>query len=190
MVKSALDSFNYERFFDNEGNFVVRQFLDPSTSPVTWVFGTGADGNLVTFNKSINDSRIFNHVVVNASPSDGDVLPYFGEAEVTDPTSPTHRDRIGDRVLPIDADWLDSDQACADLATERLKVTALESYELSFESIYYPWLEAGEIIQINDPDALDFEPDRFLFDSISYPLALGPMSGTGKRVTFVGSSGG
>lgn len=192
MVKSALESYNYERFFDGFGNFVVRPYLDPSTSPVTWTFSTGPKGNLVSFNKAINSTRIYNHVIVTADPSDGDSNPigYFGEAKVTDPTSPTHESRLGDRVLTIDAPWLGSDAEAQSLADDRLKITALESYEISWDSIYYPWLECGEIIQFLDPDAFDFEPDRFLMDSISYGLGLGPMSATGKRVTFVGSPGG
>lgn len=192
IIKSALESFNYERFFDGRGNFVVRKYLDPSTSPVTWEFGTGPTGNLVSFDKSVNDSRIYNHVIVTADPSDQatDPIGYFGEALNNDPSSPTRIERLGDRVLPIDAPWLSSDEDCVALAMERLKVTSLESYELNFSSIYYPWLECGEIITILDPDALDFEPSRFLMDTIAYPLTLGPMSATGKRVTFVGSSGG
>ena len=192
IVKGALDSFGYERFFDAFGNFVVRKFLDPSTAPVIQTFGTGPDGTLVTYQKSVNDSRIYNHVIVTAPASDGDPNPigYFGEAQVTDPASPTHRDRIGDRVLPIEAPWISSDIEAQELAQTRLQVTALESYELNFSSIYYPWLEAGEIVRIIDPDALATEPDRFLMDTISYPLSLGPMSATGKRVTFVGSPGG
>lgn len=192
IIKSALESFNYERFFDGRGNFVVRKYLDPSTSPAIWEFGTGPQGNLVSFQKSVNDSRIYNHVIVTADPSDqaADPIGYFGEALNEDPSSPTRTERLGNRVLPIDAPWLSSDEDCVALAIERLKITSLESYELDFSSIYYPWLECGEIITILDPDALDFEPSRFLMDTIAFPLSLGPMSATGKRVTFVGSSGG
>jgi hypothetical protein len=191
MVKSALESFNYERFFDGQGNFIVRQYLDPTTSPTTISFRTGPEGNLVSFERATNDSRIFNHVIVNATPSDSasNPLPYFGEAINEDPASPTRVQRLGDRVLPIDADWLSSDDECYFLAQQRLQITSLESYEMSFSSIYYPWLECGEIIEIVDPDAQTFEPVRFLMDSIDYGLGLDPMGATGKRVTFVGSSG-
>jgi hypothetical protein len=191
MIKGALVSYNYEMFFDGQGNFVIRPFNDPTTSPVDHSFLTGPTGNLVSFDKAINDSRIFNIVQVSADPSDTDANPlgYFGEARNDDPSSPTNTTRLGERVMTIDAPWLNSDFDCAALAAQNLKIAALESYELNFSSIYYAWLEAGSIVEILDPDAFSFEPTKFLMDSIDFTLGLGPMSATAKRVTFVGSSG-
>lgn len=191
IVKGALESFGYERFFDAHGNFVVRKYNDPSTTPSAWVFKGGEDGNLVSVDSSVNDSLIYNKIVVTGTPADSESNPvgYYGEAEVADVTAATHRDRIGERVLTIDADWVSSDAECVELAVQRLKIAALESYEINFSSIFYPWMEVGEIVTILDPKALDHEPTRFLLDNLSYPLDLGPMSGTSKRVTFIGDSG-
>lgn len=192
MLKDACTAYNYEIFFGAYGDLVIRPFLDPSTSPLSWSFGTGVRGNLVTYSRSTNDSRVFNHILVYGDPSDGQLsaLPYFGEAQITDPTSPVHYTRIGDRVMPaITTNFLSSDAEAQALAQERLKVAALESYELGFESVVYPWLEVGEIVDIADPLATESEPTRFLMDSLSIPLGLGSMSATGKRVTYVGSSG-
>jgi hypothetical protein len=193
MIKDAVTAFNYEVFFDAFGNLVVRPFLDPSTSPTSWTFNTGAGGNLVSFERSTNDSRVFNHVFVYGDPADGqsNVLPYFGEAEVTDPTSPVHFSKIGDRVMPpIVTTFLSSDSEAQALAESWLKIASLESYELNFESIVYPWLEAGEIVDIKDPNAGLNEPTLFLMDTISMPLGLSTMTATGKRITFIGSAGG
>lgn len=190
MIKGALSSFNYEFFFNGEGFFVVRPFNDPTLSAIDFSFGTGPTGNLVSFEKAVNDSRIYNVIQVTAIPSDNADIPiaYFGEARNDDLSSPTNTTRLGERVLPIDAPWLSSDEDCAALAADYLKISALESYELNFSSIYYPWLEAGSIIEILDPDAYSFEPTRFLMDTIDFGLGLGPMSATGKRVTFVGEA--
>lgn len=190
MVKGALSSFNYEFFFNGMGYFVVRPFNDPTLSAIDISFGTGSNGNLVSFEKAVNDSRIYNIVQVTADPSDSADIPvsYFGEARNDDLNSPTNTTRLGERVLPIDAPWLSSDEDCAAYAADYLKISALESYELNFSSIYYPWLEAGSIIEIIDPDAYSFEPTRFLMDTIDYALGLTPMSATGKRVTFVGEA--
>lgn len=195
VVKSACDSYDYEVYFDAFGYFVVRSYLDPTTSPTAWTFKTGLEedpdgANLVSYSRSTNDSRIYNKVAVFGDPADSEErLPYFGEASNTDPASPTNISRLGERLLVIETNWLGSDAECQQLAEDRLKIVALESYEINFSSIYYAWLEVGEIAEVLDPDRLDFEPTRFLMDTISLPLGLGPMSATGKRVTFVGSSG-
>lgn len=193
IIKSATSSLNYECFFDNIGNFVVRKFRDPSYDAPTWRFGVGPGGNLVGWDRSTNDSRIYNHVIVTAEASDDEsesVVGYFGEAYITDPNSPVRKERLGSRVLPIEASWISSNEEARELARDRLKIAALETYEIGWSSTYYPWLEVGEVIEFLDPDILDFEPTKFFMDTISYQLDLGPMSATGKRVTFVGSSGG
>lgn len=193
VMKDAANANNYEIFFDNQGYLVMRKFLDPAFSPTTATFKTGPDGNMVSYERSVNDSRLYNHIVVVGDPADGDEtrLPYFGEAKNTEPSSPTHIRQPGDvtgledRLYTFASTFFTSDQQCQDLALSLLKIHALESYELSVGSIYYPWLEAGEIVDILDPDRLPIDPTRFLMDTITYPLGLGPMSITAKRVTFV-----
>lgn len=192
MLKDACTAYNYEIFFDSYGNLVVRPFLDPTTSPISWAFNTGSAGNLVKYSRSTNDSRVFNHVTVFGDPQDGasQILPYFGEAQITDVTSPVHYTKIGDRAMPpVTSNFLSSDQEAQALAESLLSIAALESYELNFESVVYPWLEAGEIVDIADPLRTQIEPTRFLMDTISLPLGLGSMNATGKRVTLVGSPG-
>lgn len=191
IIKDACTSFNYELFFDSQGYLVARQYIDPTLGKVSWRWNTGRDGNLVTFNKSITDSLIFNHQIVWGDPADDSVaLPYFGEAINDDPNSPTCVQRIGDRVDTLATNWMNSDADCVKLAKQRLAISSLESYNLNYSSIYYPWLEAGEIGQIDLPNAKEWEPNKFLVDTISFPLDLGPMSATGKRITFVGDDGG
>lgn len=191
MINQACESFNYELFFDASGYLVARPYRDPTLSAISWAFGTGPTGNLVKYSKKVNDSRIFNRVVVIGNPADGeDRLPYRGVAVNADPASPTRIGRLGDRVMPpVETNWLSSDAECQEMAESILKVSALESYEISFESIYYPWLEVGEIVSIVTPDKTAIEPDRFLLDTISYPLSLSPMAATGKRITYVGDPG-
>jgi hypothetical protein len=121
-------------------------------------------------------------------PTDGG-LPTIVEALNQNPSSPTRIERLGTRSMTIEVNWTNDPIILQNTAAAYLAVYALESYEISWESLYYPWLEAGEIIHFDDPEALGHEPTRFLVDSISYPIALGPMSCTGKRVTHVGSTG-
>ena len=186
VIKDATDMFNYELFFDHTGVLIMRPYLDPTTSPIAWTFKTGKQGNLVSYSRSTNDSRIFNHIIVKGGVSnDKDVLPAFGQARNTERSSPTRIARLGDRAKIIEAPWLKKDQKCRELAQRRLKINALETYEINYSSYVYPWMEAGEIVQFLDPERDETEPTRFLQDTINLPMGLGPMSATGKRVTFV-----
>lgn len=183
IIKKASEAHEKEVFFNNRGTLVVRDFIDPSFDPVAWQFETGNEGNLVSFERSMNDSRIYNGVVVTGERNKG--LPYHGEAWNTDPHSPTRVGRIGERPKFISSPFFNSDEHCQRYAERKLKIVALESYEMNFSSFVYPWMEVGEAIRLIDPDRTDDDPTRFLMDTITLPLGLEPMQATGKRVTYV-----
>jgi hypothetical protein len=186
IMRDACEQLNYELFFDHIGTLILRPYLDPTTSPIAWTYKTGPQGNLVTYSRSINDSRIFNVIgVTGGTANEADTLPYYGQAKNTEPSSPTNIHRIGERFKPRSAPLLKSKQKCRELAQRLLKINALETYEINYSSYVYPWQEAGEIIKFLDPERDDTEPVRFLQDTLSLPMGLGPMSATGKRVTFV-----
>ena len=189
-IKDVCTSTGTEVFFDRQGYLITRPFLDPTTSPfaVTLKTGTGG-GNLATFSKRSTDARVKNIIIVTSENSDdlasGNI--WFGRAENTEPTSPTRTQRLGDRQDFIKSTLVRSNEACQALAEQRLKISALEEFELNFSSLVYPWLEVGEVLRFEDPNAGSDEPDRFLLSTLTIPMKLGPMSGTGKRITIVGS---
>lgn len=188
IAKDLAERIDMEIFLDASGVVVGRHYQDPSTAKVTNIFKTGADGNLVDYTRSTNDSRLFNHVVVIGTDDDGPGLPPWGEAINDHPSSPTNVKRIGDRYTSWESAVVKNDKQAARMARRRLKFSALETYELSFDALAYPWVEAGEISRILELDRLPTDPDRFLVDTFSMPLGPGPMSGTGKRVTIVEDS--
>jgi hypothetical protein len=189
VMKKAADANNYELFFDARGYLTMRKYKDPVLSPLSHTFKTGSAGNLVRWSRSTNDSRLYNHIIVTGESASEDTLPFFGEARNEEPSSPTRIERIGDRSYFYTSSFFTSDAQCEALALRWLKEKALESYELSWDSFNYPWLEVGEIVEFLDPRRLDQEPTRFLLDSLSIPLGLGPMGSTAKRVTFVNDPG-
>lgn len=184
-MTGATEANNFELYFDNFGFLSMRPYLDPVSSPYSTLFQTGAEGNLVDWNRSTNDSRLYNHIIVTGDSGEEGVLPFFGEAVNEEPSSPTRVSRIGDRSYFYTSSFFTSDQQCQDLALRWLKEKALESYEISWSAINYPWLEVGEIVEFLDPRRYDYEPTRFLLDTLTIPMALGPMSATAKRVTYV-----
>lgn len=178
-----------EVFFNSEGYLVTRIFRDPVTSPTVVTLHTGVEGNLVSYEKSSSDTRISNIVVVTGENSEeisaGNLYQYI--AYNTEPSSPTRVARLGERHYFYTSAFFTSEAQCRTVAENFLAVQALEEYELGFSSLAFPWLESGEIVEFIDPTPGSGEPSRFLLTQFNIPLALGPMSGSGKRVSIVGS---
>lgn len=179
-------AFNYELYFDAMGYLVMRQFQDPINAPLSFTFDTGPLGSLVTYTKSVNDTRIYNHIVVTGESSDSDTIPVSAEALNTEPSSSTNIATLGDRTWQYSSAFITTTQQAQDLAKSYLKIMSLEEFNLDFSSIALPWLEVGEIIEFIDPRKNAGAPTRFLLSSLNMPLGLGAMSGNAKRVTVVG----
>lgn len=189
-IQDVCTASGIEVFFDRQGYLVTRPFLDPTTSPIAVVLKTGPDGgNLAKYSKRSSDARVKNIIIVTSENGDdlGAGSIWFGRAENVEPSSPTRTDRLGDRHEFIETSLLRSHEACEELAKQRLRIAALEEFELNFSSLVYPWLDVGLVARFEDPDPGQDEPDRFLLSTLSIPMTLGPMSGTGKRITIVGS---
>lgn len=174
----------YELFFNSEGYLTLRKQLDPSTSPSSLTLKTGAKGNLVDWTKSSVDTEVYNRVICVSSGSDS-ILPFYGEAVNNNPISPTGIPRLGERTWIYSSAFFTSNDQCAQTARQFLSVKGLESFNIDFSSLVFPWMEAGEIVDFLDPAAADYDPTRFLLSSFSIPLKLGAMSGSAKRVIIV-----
>ena len=190
IIRDVCNPNGVEVFFDRQGFLVTRPYFDPTTSPVSVVLKTGADGgNLAKYSKRSSDARVRNIIVVTSENQDdisaGNV--WIGRAENVEPSSPTRTDRLGNRHEFIKTSLLRSNEACQLLAEQRLRIAALEEFELNFSSLVYPWLDVGLIARFEDPNPGRDEPDRYLLSTLTIPMKLGPMSGTGKRITIVGS---
>lgn len=189
-IKDICTASGVEVYFDRQGYLVTRQFLDPTTAPVSVVLKTGANGgNLAKYNKRSSDARVRNIIIVTSENQDdlagGNI--WMGRAENTEPSSPTRTARMGDRHEFMKTSILRSNQACQALADQRLRIAALEEFDLNFSSLAYPWLDVGVVAGFEDPNPGRDEPDRYLLSTLSIPMKLGPMSGTGKRITIVGA---
>lgn len=179
----------YELYFDMQGYLVMRAFIDPSFGPISHTFKTGKisdGGNLVSYERSADDSRLFNHVIVIGDRGSDSLAPFFAERKNTNPASRTNIARIGDRLMdPIQGTYFTSQYQVDSTANNMLKVAALESYNVNFSSIFYQWLDVGEVVEFLEPDRYVTDPTRFLLDTLNLPMGLGPMSGTAKRVTMI-----
>lgn len=185
-MRQIASAFGFDIFFDASGFLVLSEQKDPVLAPLIYEVKTGPGGTLASYEKSLNDSRIYNHIIVTGETSDANVLPVSAEAVNTEPSSPTRVAVLGDRVYQYTSAFITTTAQAQDVADKFLAVHALEEYDLNFEAISLPWLDVGEIIRFVDPRPAPGAPDRFLLSSLSIPLKLGSMSGNGKRVTVVG----
>lgn len=178
-----------EVFFNPEGWLVTRQFLDPVTSPATVSLAVGnPNGNLVSYEKSSNDSRIYNRVIVTGEDAEllGIGVFFQAIAENNQPSSPTRIERLGQIDYFYTSAFFTTSAQCQKTADNFLSVMALEEFNLDFSSLVFPWIEAGDIAEFIDPTEADF-PKRFLLTNFNIPLGLSAMSGTAKRVSIVGA---
>lgn len=182
--KKMADSISFELYFDNFGLLTLRPFVDPLLAPLTYTFKTGATGNLARFNRSTNDSDLFNDVVVYGDGADNPLV--FAQAQNTNATSPTRIAAIGRRTWLYASQFITDNTTAQSRANAFLAVMALEQYDLNLDSIVLPWLEAGDAVEVVLPDSVPTDPTRFLLSSFTIPLALSTMSGSCKRVTIVG----
>lgn len=184
-MKEICSAYDYDIYFDATGYLVIKPYSDPSTTAPTVVVATGDDGVLATFSKSTTDTRIYNSIVVTGESADATTPNVFAVAKNTNPLSPTRIAAIGERVYQYTSSFITTTAQAQAVADSFLAVHALEEFELGFESLMMPWLEVGDIMGFVDPNPAPGDPTEFLISSISIPIALGPMSAVGKRVTNV-----
>ncbi|AKL88195.1 hypothetical protein GMA3_18 [Gordonia phage GMA3] len=182
VMKEIAVANNMDLWFDNEGYLRLTPQNDPLLTPATLQLTTGDRGNLISRGRKTSDAGLFNHVTVVGESSDKSVPLVFGEAANNDPLSPSSIQRIGWRTKNISSPLITSDQQAQEIANTMLSVSSLEEFELDFSSILFPWVEAGEILEMNE-DIAGWAPARYLITSLTLPFDLSPMTGTGKRVT-------
>lgn len=186
IIKTLAQANNLDVFFDAEGYLCVKEQSDPITSAPVLTLEDGPRGNLVSIDRRTSDTSIFNHVTVVGESSDTTKPLVFGEAINNNPESPTSIQAIGERTNNVTNSMVTSNQQAQEIANQLLSVSSLEEFEMNFTSSLLPWVEPGEIVELNIRYGIESEqwgPARFLITSLTFPFDLSPMSGTGKRVT-------
>ena len=184
-MDEIVKAYDHEIFFDAQGYLVLRAIRDPLTTAPAYTFSTGHNGVIARFSKTTSDTRIYNVVSVMGESSDQNAIPVYAFARNDNPASPTSTQKLGERVYEYTSSFITTTAQAQTVADSFLKIHALEEYEVSFDTLMLPWLEAGDIIRFIDPNPAPDDPDTYLFASISIPLELGPMSSSAKRVIKV-----
>lgn len=182
-MKDLATSYGYDLYFTNTGVLVMPPFPDPALLSNYYTFKTGAMGNLASYEKSSNDSRIFNHIIVIGQSTNS--VPVYGEAINNVAGSPTSTQELGDRVFRYNSSYITTAAQATATAKSLLAINALEEFSLNFSSVVIPWLEAGHVVNFEDPSPAAGDPVSFLLTDVTIPLGLGVMSSTAKRVRRV-----
>ncbi len=182
------EGYGLDLFFDSNAVLTMHPYADPVSTPTIFTFVTGPRvGNLVSYDKVVNDSRLKNHVVVVGATTKSGAIPAWGQAENNEPSSPTRIEKVGRRTDKIDSPYVTTDNEAVALAETYLSVAGLESYEVSLGAVQVPWLDVGNVVNFIDPDPYPDQPEQFMLTSIDIPWKLGPMTGQAKRVQLVGT---
>lgn len=191
-LKALCESHNVEIYFTADGFLTTRLFRDPVLSPAGLTLSADSvTGNLVSYSKKSSSGRIYNQVVVTGENQDSasNGIVYSGIAENHNPSSPTSIENLGQTITYFyTSSFFTSSAQCRATAESMLKVKSLEDYSLAFRAIIFPWLEAGEAVDFQDPRPGVDEPTRFLLINFELPMALGPMPANAKRVTIIGQA--
>lgn len=186
-IKQLANDYALDIYFDNEGVLQLQTFTDPYLDPPQYTFQTGVNSNIDSFEKSINDSRLYNHVVVTGGTDDPEnSLPPYAVRTNTDPASPTRVEKIGRRSYFYTSEFMTTQEQVDDVADKFIKVHALEQFDVSLSSLVVPYMEAGITVNFENPRPSIGEPTKYLLSSFTIPLTLGSMSSSVKRIISVG----
>lgn len=184
IMKQIADYQARNIYFDESGILVTEPYPDPLLGTPKLYLATSK--NLVSYERSTSDSRIYNHIVVTATADEeGAGLNYTAQAMNDNKNSPTRVSLLGRKTYTYESQFFTTKQQCQNYANKLLTQTAFEQYEINFESLVYPWMDAGLVMDLKEPRNLPQDPTRFLLDTITIPLSLTAMGGSGKRILFV-----
>lgn len=154
-----------EVYDDRLGRIVVRLRPDPFTQdPVR------------TMTSPIDVSRDANRPPYNAQPVEvtiGEQEPFYVVEEITDPSSPIHRSRIGLRTAPtISSDLIPDPTTALRMARAWLAGRALSSDQVEGTELpRHLDLDEGDVVARDE--STTGASGRFLIESITYPLGPG-----------------
>lgn len=169
-VSDMATSIAAEAYFDNGGNFVIRDGPLLSQTPV-WTVDASASGVMVGGTRGRDRSRTYNVVVASMAATDGRT-PFAPQiAADTDPTSRTYVNGPFGRVpyFYSSPTLRNTSQALA-AARQLLNQVKAVNATLNLEAVVHPGLDRGDVITVVMPNGAT---ELHMVDSVTIPLEVG-----------------
>lgn len=171
-LAELLTGIGKEFFYDYRGVLVIRTPLDPS-NPV-WTVAGGENGVMVSASRSLAREGVYNGVIATGEGLDTST-PTRGVAVDSGETSPTRwGGPFGKIARDFSSSLLTSDAQCRLAAATILRQSVGLPYNVNFDAIPNPALEAGDPVVIGiDGVPQWFKPTVLVGDSFSTAAANG-----------------
>lgn len=183
-IKRICLANGYEAYFKPNGELTISEFVDVSSPTVEYTFDVGTTGVMTSYDKKASDARVRNIVVVSGESTE--IIPVTAVASNNVIGSPTGVEQIGERPEFITSPIITTEIQAQTLADKILSVSALEEYSVSFGSLVLPWLDVGVVVAIPPASTLSsFYGSNYLLSTLTFPIGLGEMSGSGKRIALL-----
>ncbi|BBA99284.1 hypothetical protein RVR_5834 [Actinacidiphila reveromycinica] len=138
-----------EVYTDAAGQFIIAALPDLSGPSVVWEVAAGEGGALVSADRGMARSGVYNSVTAYGENTTDDTAAVSATVEDTDPTSPTYVNGPFGRVPTFySSATLTTTALCTAAATQLLKTSLKPNASADITSLPNPLLEPGDVIRV------------------------------------------
>jgi hypothetical protein len=170
------NSAGMEFYIDSDGEGRLTDRPDYYNTSIDWRYEEGDLSTILGINRTWDDEKTYNHVVVTGESSTGSIVR--AEAMDTDPSSPTYyRGRFGDVVYFFSSKFITTLAQAKAVASLLLRRVLGTSELVRFPAIVNPAHDVGDLVAIRrGASKVDSE---YVISSLAIPLGAGdPMQAT------------
>ncbi len=203
-VQTIAAGMGAEAFYDVNGTFVVARIpaltQGMSQSLAVWTVDAGETGVLVSAQRGVTRTGVYNAVAAQGVAADTEGAPPVGFAADTDSRSPAYwgpasalpygpytRTPFGQSTLRYTNNLLTTTAQCTTAAQGQLANSLGLARSLSFGCVPNPALDGGDIILVK---YLSGQSELHLIDKLTVPVGAGGTFGGSTRTLTYQSSGG
>ena len=168
-LQNLYDQFALEGYFDVYGIYHVIDSKNPAYDTPVWTFAPGPEAVMLGVTRTQDDLTLVNKVVVKNSDSTTNVTDQIiWTKSITDPLSPYHSSRIGNRVLVYSAPLVTLMEQGIAVLDKLFRENCAIAEQIKLPTVCLPFLDGGDAIQITEP--LSGLSDKYQCKRFTVPL--------------------